>query len=190
MKDTSKRNLLKHAIKFFCIVLLVHLVAMIAYGLIWSSSVTQMIVIDEDLARAYSSVFWFGILVCAVFSLIYTKADISYVDYRKDLKESLREGKSLWQIFRETHLSKDLVKVGVFAIVQIPFLIFLFIVKMSLIMPLFIESFYIMNAGSYLITGFPLFGILLDTFLFGVIFFAFRLLFLFFACRDVKKEMV
>jgi len=189
MNDNSKRNLLKHAIKFFCIVLLVHLVAMIVYGLTWSGSVVRM-VMEEEVARAHSSVFWFGIIVCAVFSLIYTKADISYVDYRKDLKESLREGKSLWRIFREKHLSKDLVKVGVFLIVQIPFLIFSLIVNISLVMPLFIEDFYIMHAGSYLITGVPLLGILLDTLLFGAIFFAFRLLFLFFACRDVKKEMI
>ncbi|MBQ2998997.1 MAG: hypothetical protein IJD64_00905 [Clostridia bacterium] len=189
MKNNSKRNLVKHAIKQFCILLLVHLVAMLVYGLFLSNSVAHM-VLDEEIAEANLAVFWFGIVVCAMFSVIYTKADVSFVDYRKGLKESLRAGKSFWAIFREKHLAKDLVKVLVFAFVQIPFLIFSFFVDLSLVLPLFIESFYVMNMGSYLMTGNPLLGILLDTLLFGGIFILFRLLFLFLSCRDVKKEMI
>ena len=189
MENNSKRNLLKHAIKQFCILLLVNLVAMIVYGLFLSSAVANL-VLDEEFSAAHSTVFWFGIVVCAMFSVIYTKADVSFVDYRKELKESLRAGKSFWEIFCEKHLSKDLVKVGVFALIEIPFMIFALVVELSLILPLFIENFYIMNTGTYLMTGSPLLGILLNTLIFGGIFISFRLLFLFLSCRDVKKEMV
>lgn len=189
MKDNSKRILVKHAIKQFCILLLVHLVAMIVYLLTWSSSITRML-LDEEIARAHSSVFWFGVIACVLFSVIYTKADISYVDYRKELKESLREGATVFGIFCDKHLAKDLVKVGVFALIQIPFLIFSLIVPYSLMTPLVIENFYIMDAGVLLMTGSPFLGILLNTLLFGIVFFAFRLLSVFLACRDVKKEMI
>ena len=189
MEKHSKRSLIKHAIKQVGIVLLVHLVAMIVYLLTWSSSITRMM-LDEEIVRAHSSVFWFGVIICALFALIYTKADISYVEYRKELKESLREGASVWQIFCQKHLAKDLIKVGVFALLEIPFLIVSLIVPYSLLMPIFLENFYVMDAGAVLMTGSAWLGILLNIVRFGVVFFAFRLLAVSLACRDVKKEMI
>lgn len=84
----------------------------------------------------------------------------------------------------------DLVKVGVFALIEIPFMIFALVVELSLILPLFIENFYVMNTGTYLMTGSPWLGFLVNTVLFGAIFLAMRLFFVFLACRDLKKEMI
>lgn len=186
--NEAKRILIKNAIKWCCILLGVHIVAMIFYALIMSNSITAMIS-DEEFGRAYRSVFGFGVIFNALFSLVYTKADVSFVDYRRDLREDIKAGKGFFEAWKETHLYDDLIKVGVYLVIQLPLVIFYAILGYSLVYSLWIEEFYIMNAGAYLLTGSALLGVLLDTLIFGILFFAARLFFVFLAYRSARIEI-
>ena len=184
-----KRELIKGGIRWFLILLVIHLVGMLFYAIILSSSVMQLMA-EEEAGKAYSAVLWFGIILNVIVSIAYTKVETTYVDYRKELKESLRAEKGVIDIWKEKHLGEDLIKIGVYLVMQIPLVIFCAVIKYSLTASLFFEDFYVMNVGWYLVTGSPLLGVLLDTVVFGAIFFAARLLFTFLTVRDVKKDMV
>ena len=184
-----KRVLIKNAIKWCCIVLGVHLIAMIFYAIIMSSSV-GILIQNEEFGRAYRGVFFFGLIFNLVFSLVYTRADVSFVEYRRELREEIKAGKGFFETWKEFHLWDDLIKVGVYAVLQIPLMIFYAILGYSLVYSLWIENFYVMNVGAYLLTGSALLGVLIDSVIFGVIFFACRLLFVSLAYRSAQKEMI
>ena len=73
---------------------------------------------------------------------------------------------------------------------QIPFLIFYAAFGMSLTQPLVFETFYVMDAGSYLLTGSAILGVLLNTLVFALIYTGIRLLFVFITKKDVEQDII
>ena len=59
-------------VKWFGILLLAHFLAMLVFGIILSTSVTQMVVEDELLGRAKRTVFIYDLVVFIIASIVYS----------------------------------------------------------------------------------------------------------------------
>ena len=180
----------KKAVNWLGILILYHLIAMIIYGLFVSSMVTQL-AIQEIYSEARVSVFVFDIILCVLFSVAYCKVESSFTAYRKDLRQSMKEeGFSLITYFKEKKLKDLIIKVIVFAIFQLPFLLFFSIWGLSYIATTGIEKFYIVDAGAYAIVGIPILGFILNTLLFSVIFIGVDLIFNALLASSLKKDLI
>ena len=184
-----KQNMFKSAVKWLGIVILAHLASALLFGLFLSGSVGSLSV-DEPAAAA-GWVFGFNVVFDIVFAVLYCKIETSYVDYRKALKEAVKESNiSSIAYFKQNILKEHLIKCGVFLVFQLPFLIFYAAFGMSLTQPLVFETFYVMDAGSYLLTGSAILGVLLNTLVFALIYTCVRLLFVFITRKDVEQDII
>ena len=166
----------RDAIKWLGVLFIAHIVAMVFFSLIMSSAVATMSV--DYPSRANRTVLTFNIIFDIVFTFLYFKIKTSYISYQKIFKDIVRaEEYSFSKYFREEIFREQLVMSCVFALFQIPFVIFYVIFGMSLVYPILLEQFYIMDAGAYLVSGSALIGVLLNTLIFTVVFLLIRLLF-------------
>lgn len=184
------RDLFRKMVKWLGLLLLLHLMSMILFGVIFSSSVARMI--DDKLqARANLTVLIYNIAVFVIFSIVYSKIESSFSEYKKGIKETVRANEfSTLNYFKATFLKENLIRLGIYFVFQLPFLIFCLIFGVTLQYPTTFEQFYIAETGFYLITGSALLGILLNTSVFGIIFTLIRALFVFITKKDVEKDIM
>ncbi len=164
----------RKAIKWLGILVIAHIVALIFFSLIMSGSVANL---SEDYPlKANRTVLTYNIIFNVVFAFMYFKINTSFLDYRKNFKETLRaENYSFSKYFKEEILKEQLVMSLVFALFQLPFVIFYSIFGMSLLYPILLEQFYIMDAGAYLVSGSGIVGLILNTVILTVVFLLVRL---------------
>ena len=181
------RTTFRKAINWLGILLIAHIASLIVFSLMMSGSVAEISI--YDLPRANRSVLTFGIAFDIAFAFLYYKLKTSFVDYQKNFKDTLRaEDYSFSKYFKEEILKEQIVMSVVFALFQIPFVIFYAIWGMSLLYPILFEQFYIMDSGSYLISNSALIGWLLNTLVFTVIFLAVRLFFFAIMKKDIENK--
>ena len=184
-----KRTFIKEGLKWFCILVIIHIAAMILFGITISSTVISEAQMNP--AIAVRLIIMFDLIVFIIFALIIAKIESSYVEYRKTLKEKLREPDfSLIKHWKNEYFKFYLVKMCVFIGFQIPFMIFYSAFGFAVGASAVFDQFYVLEAGFYVISGSPLIGLLLDTIAFGAIYFIISLFFMFIAKNSVKKEMV
>lgn len=178
------RTTFRNAIKWLGILLIAHIVALLFFSLIMSGSVARLS--EEYPSRANSTVLTFNIVFNVIFAFLYFKFNTSFVDYRKKFKAVVKaDGFSFAKYFKEEILKEQLVMSLVFALFQLPFVIFYSIFGMSLIYPILFEQFYVMDAGAYLVSGSGIFGLLLNTAIFTAVFLLVRSCFF----VALKKEL-
>ena len=184
-----KTHPLKRAIQLLGLLILLHVIAMLAFGLFFSQSIAYM---SEDApTQANLTILIFNVVVDIIFIAIFSKIETSFVDFRRNLKDNLKEPNfSLIKYWKENHFRDNLIIIILMIVLQIPFAIFYSIWGMSLQYTTMFEQFYIIDAGSYLITSSAIVGILLNTVIFGIIYFAVKFLFLLIAKKDVEKDIV
>ena len=117
------------------------------------------------------------------------------VEYRRVLKVAMKEdGFSLVKYFKENFLQETLWEIGVYALVQLPFILFVMIPNPLVIM-LFMsmQPFYMLEYGFYVITMFTAGGIpilfigwILATLYFAIVYMAIKFLALFLAKRSIE----
>ena len=183
------RKTVKKLIAWIGILIAVHIIAMIIFGIIFSNSVASMS--EQDAVQANLTVLIFNIVFYSLFSIFYFKVETSYIDYRRTLKEALKtEDFSLLNFLINKDLKEHIIMLGIFAVFQLPFVIFYSILGMSLVYTTIFEQFFIMDAGSYLLTDSSLLGVILNTVIFGIVFTLSKLLFNVICKRDIEKEMI
>ena len=182
-------NLFKKSIKWLGLLIVVHVVSMLIFGLAFSTMVAQMA--EYEPIRAKLFVLIYNVIFDALFLAFWLNWETSYIDYRKSLREFIRKEKfSIVNYFKKTILKETLIKMCIFLAFQIPFAIFFAVLGMALQYPTMFDQFYIADAGFYLLTNSAILGIVLNTVLFSVIFTAITVVFTFKAKKEVEEDMV
>lgn len=182
-----KRELFRNNVKWAGLMVLVHIGAMIIFGIFFSATLAKFE--DNDMiAFAHQRAFWGDITLWALFSLFYFKISFSFTDCRRELKDTMKEESfSLIGYYKKRYLREDIWRMGILAAFQLPFIVFYAILGLSYLYSTPIEQFYILEAGFYGTSGSAILGVLLCTAVFTVIYLFFRFLFLFLTVRSIKK---
>lgn len=184
-----KTHPLKRAIQLLGILILLHAIAMLFFGLFLSNTVAYMS--EDHPIRASLTVLIFNVIVDLAVIAVFSNFKISDLEYKKSLKEELKQGNfSLIKHWKEDHLRDTIISIIIFIIIQIPFAIFYSLWGFSLQYTTIFEQFYIIDAGSYLLTNSAIFGILLNTVLFGAIYFAVNIFLISITKKNVKDEII
>ena len=181
-----KRELFRSCVRWTGLLLLAHLVAMLLFGLTVSQSVVSMM--EDYPQRAYRTIFIYDTVFLLVFTFVFARIDASYSEYRKSLREAVKqEGFSVFDFYKQTKLIEHLAKVGVFAVFQLPFMIFFACWGLDVLYITGFEQFYILDAGSYALTGVWILGFLLSTVVFGAIYLGVNFLFVIITKRSIER---
>lgn len=148
-------------IKWLGVVALLHAVAMLVFGLFFSHHVASLESMGA-VGDAANVVLIFDVAVNIVFVLIYSKALASFSDYSKSIRDAMKDPAfTVLGYYKKTQMKLDLLKVAVFAVFQLPFLIFYSIFGVSFLYITSFEQFYIFEAGYYAAVGIPILGFLI-----------------------------
>ena len=176
----------RKAINWLGILVIAHIAALIFFSIFLSGAVADMSTNDPN--RANRTVLTFNIIFDVAFAFMYFKIKTSYVDYKRSFREILTsENYSFSKYFKEDILKEQLMMTVVFALFQIPFVIFFAIWGMSLLYPLLLEQIYSMDAGAYLVTNSALIGWLVNTLIFTFIFLLMQLFFFVKMKKDIRR---
>ena len=163
--------LFKKTVNWLGVIILLHLAAMLLFGLFMASSVES--IAKDAPGEAYSAVLVYDIVIYTAFALLYRKLETSYSDYRRNIKNALKGHDFSWsKYYKENFLKIDLIRYCVLVAIQLPFALFYQILGLSLTAITPVERFYIIDAGAYGITGSSILGFLLNSVLLAVIYFA------------------
>ncbi len=165
------KELFRSSVRWVGLLLLAHLVAMLIFGLTVSQAVATMLMDIEDYsARAYRTIFIYDTVFLLIFTLVFSRIGASYYEYRKTLREAIKqENFSAFKFYKQTRLKEHLVKVGIFAAFQLPFTVFFACWGLDVVNITGFEQFYILEAGSYAMTGSWILGFLLSVAVFALI---------------------
>ena len=180
-------DLFRKNVKWAGLSVLIHLGAMLLFGMVFSPTLEKL---EEDgaIASAHQSALWCSVLLFSIFSLFFFKISSTFADYKRELKEAMKEdGFSLIGYYKKHFFREDAWKMAIFAAFQIPFMIFFAVAGVSYLYSTSIDMFYVLEAGFYGVCGNPFLGLLLCSVTFSVIFFLFRFIFLALTARSIKK---
>lgn len=177
-------ELFRKLVKWFGIVILVHLVAMLFFGMVFSSTAAALQ--DEgDVAIANRMTFFFDIAVNLIFVIIYMKLSASFSDYNKAIRDAMKDPSfSVIGYYKTAFLKYDLMKIAIFAVFQIPFVIFYAVAGYSFLHSTLMDRLYLLDAGYYALTGSSILGFLFSVAVFAVAFVLVRLLMI----KSTKKN--
>ena len=162
------QELFRKLVKWLGIVVVLHLVAMLFFGMFFSSNIAALEALG-DFGEASLTVFLFDIGVNIIFVVIYAKAVSSFADYSKAITAAMKEPSfTVIEYYKNTYLKLDLLKIAVFAVFQLPFVIFAAVFGISFLNSTFMERFYIFEAGYYALTGSAILGFLISVVVFAV----------------------
>ena len=178
------RDLFRKAVRWFGLLLLAHIVSMIIYNITIADTVAIMV--KEGDVGAVGLILIFDVIFDALFVALCLRFSLSYddKDIGKEIKDDVKNGTfSVIEYFKTQMLKEHLVKTGVFALFQLPFVICFGFWKLML-------PFYAMDLGGYMLTGSSLLGWLLNTLIFAIVFSLTVLISLVITKRDIKKNMI
>ena len=173
-------------VKWLGLLLLAHIAATLVFVMLFSRSIPDMS--GDDPTRAHMTILVYDAVFSALFLTYKSKVDTSYIDYRKSIKDDLRANS--FSVIKYLEPKEHLIKIAIFMAFQIPFVIFYSIWGMSLQHPIIFEQFYIMDAGSYLVTDSAILGILLNTIMFGTVYSLIKTLFIIITKKNIQKDMI
>lgn len=185
------RDLFRKAVRWFGMLILAHFVGMLIFGMLFANSVA--ILTEESNPTA----IWIVVIYNAVFDALFVafclKFKLSYdnKDRWREIRQSVKANTfSVINYFKTEMLKEHLVKTGVFALFQLPLVIFTSFFGLSMLYPTTLEQFYIMDAGCYMFAPISLLGWLLNTLLFSAVFTSVVLMYLLIIKKDAKKNII
>ncbi len=182
-----KIELFRKNVKWAGLMVIVHIGAMIVFGIFFSSTLAKF-EDNELIALAHKRAFWGDIALWTIFSIFLGKISSSFTDYRRELKDAMKaDDYSLIGYYKKRYLREDIWRVAILSAFQLPFTVFYAILGISYLYSTPIEKFYILEAGFYGVGGSAILGLILCTVIFTLIYFAFRFLFLLITVRSIKK---
>ena len=180
-----RREMFRKMIRWLGLLVIVHVVATLFFGIVLSSTVASMW--EENPLRTVSVVLWFDIIIDALLLAYVARSDLSFTEGRRVMREEIKAGSfSIWRYF---NLREYVIKMAIAAAFQLPFVVFFAIFGMTLQHPTLFEQFFIMDAGCYLLTDSAILGLLLNTLLFGAIYALVKIVFLAIGSRRIKAEL-
>ena len=184
-----KRELYRTAIKWLGFLVIAHVVSMIIFGIAFYGSIGYMF--EEVPKRAQIFVLGYNVVFDALFVALFFRFETNDADYRRSLRDYLKENKfSMLKYFKTELLKEHLVRILAFFIFQIPFVVFFAIWGIALQLPTMFEQVYYMDAAFYIITRSAILGWVLNTMMFAVIFTLVRMIFIRSAKKYVEEEMI
>ena len=182
------RKLFRTTFKWFGILIIIHLVAMLLFGMFFSS-VCQKLQYNEMMAAAHRRAMLGGVLIWALIIAVYFKLFTSFGDYRRELRNAMKEDSfSLFSYYKRAYLAEDAWRVAVIAFIQLPLVVFNAIVPIYYLENTALERFYSLELGIYGVLGIPVLGLLLATVLQGAIFVIIRFIAMALTVRGIRKE--
>ena len=180
----------KKMVNWLGLVLLAHLISMFVYGFFFSNMVSQMY-FDNYAGRANLLVLIFGIFIDVVFVALIANTQTSYVDYRKNLKDSIKAGEfSIEKELKSGLLKESLIKAGIYFALQIPYAIYYAIFGYNPNYTMKIAQFYSMDSAFYMITDIPFIAMILRSLLFAAINIGVTVFFILRAKKTIEEDMV
>ena len=185
MKD--KRETFRTMIKWTGLVAVAHLIAMIVFGLFISSSLARL-EYNDLIEAAHVRTFFFSVIIEILLCVLYLKITSSFSEHVRNMKNAMKEeGFSVFSYYKKNYFKKDMFRMAVVALFQLPFTAFYALAGISYLHSSIIDRFYIIDGGYYAISDNSIVGIILGTVIFGAIFFLLRLLFLRKTVKYIKK---
>ena len=99
------RELYRTAVKWLGVLALAHLVSMIIFGIAFSGSIGFMF--EEMPKRARLFVLMYDLVFDALFCALYLKFETADVDYRRSMRNYLKENKFSMLKYFKTEIKKD-----------------------------------------------------------------------------------
>lgn len=181
------RELIKKLMRWFVILLVAHIAARFIF-VFFVGNIGGMQI--DNPSAANQTMFLYSTVFQIILVIFLAKGEASYSSYSKSLREALREpGFSLLGYYKRKFLIEHLLKIAIFAVFQLPFTVFFAIWGFSLEAPTFVDKFYILDAGSYALTGSALLGFLLNVSIFAAVLIGAGLVLLFISKRDSEYVM-
>ena len=166
MKPSTFRSL----IKWFVILAAAHVVALLLFDLI----LYQLFIPADDYIEDYNAVnrnlFIYTQCITIAVSMLMARFEMSYADYRKNLRHAAAEpGFSLIGYYKEKHLRPHLLRLALYTVYQLPFLISYAAQGFVHTNMTLLETAYIYDVGAYVLTGSAILGLLLNVVCFAVL---------------------
>lgn len=186
-------EMFRRLVKWFGLVLLGHFAIMIIYNLFLASYVAQISM--QNYSEAKMTMLFFSMIIPPIVLFIKEKISTSMVESRRLLKLVMKEEEfSLIGYFKKNFLKETLLEIGVYAAIQLPFIILASIrTPLTVYVLVMLERFYMLEYGFYINTMFwignvpvLLLGWLLATLYFAVVYIAIKLLCMWMAKRSIE----
>ena len=186
-------EMFRRLVKWFGLVLLGHFVIMLIYNLFLASYVAQ--VSAQNYNEAKMTMLFFSMIIPPIVLFIKEKISSSMIEYRRLLKLGMKEeGFSILEYFKKNFLKETLLEIGVYAVVQLPFVIIaLFRGAGAAILIVLLQPFYMLEYGFYINTMFwignvPMLvlGWLVATLYFAAVYIGIKLLCMWMAKRSIE----
>ena len=187
--------LFRKLVKWFGWLIVAHILAMILFGMIFSGTVASMSLEEESVSAANMIVFWFDLAYVAVFFSCIIKFENSFLETRRVFKQNLKSdihdgGMSEWDFIKKHYLKEHILRIAVYAVFQLPFLIFYLAWGLDLVYTTGFEKFYIMSAGTYATIHSGILGYLLNVLMFAALLTGIRALAFILNKKKAEKDMI
>ena len=187
--------LLRKLVKWFGWIIVAHILAMIIFGMVFSGTVASMSLEEESFAAANMIVLWFDVAYIAIFFACITKFENSFLETRRLFKQNIKTdihegGMSEWDFFKKHYLKEHIWRIVIYAVFQLPFLVFYLAWGLDLVYTTGFEKFYIMSAGTYATTRVGILGYLLNVVTFAALLTGIQTLAFILNKRKAERDMV
>ena len=164
-----KPSFFRILVKWVGLLLVIHLVAMIAFGIVLSGIVGQMLGDPTTVLRGKITFLAFDVIFFFIAIFIYEKAEMSLAEYRRNLRNRLKEdGFSSLDYYKSESMRLHIWKLALVVVFQLPFALFFNSFGYVFDNITSFEQFYALDAGAYVATGSAILGILINAVLFGI----------------------
>ena len=166
MKPSTFRSI----IKFFAILIAAHVAALLLFDLL----LYQLFIPADDYIEDYNTVnrnlFIYTQCITIALSALMARMEMSFSDYRKALRAAAKTPEfSIIGYYKENHLHAHLLRLALYTVYQIPFLISFAVQGFVHTNMTLLETAYIYDAGAYVMTGSVILGLLLNVICFAVL---------------------
>ena len=165
MKPSTFRNLMK----WFGVLIVVHLASFFLFDSVLSSLIVPM-ANDGMTGTGYVWLLCYELLIHIAIAIMFMNVETSFSDYQKRLKDAIKTPEfSIISFWKENHLIDLLLRLSVYIIYQIPFIISFAAQGFVLDRMTFLECLFVMDAGIYAIRGNVFLGLLLSAAMFFIL---------------------
>lgn len=163
------QKLFKKTVKWLLFVIIEHFVSAFLFGVIFRNIVSQL-QIGGQYELALLILFAYGLFADILLIYLCTSSEISYTEYRKNLKDIIEAGEfSIFNQLRSWVFEESLYKAVAYTLFQIPFAISYRLLGFLTKYAPEVSDFYGLDSFYYLITDSALWGWILRGVSFGVI---------------------
>ena len=164
MKSLEKMGF-RHYVHYAIAILAIHLASYLFRVIVFSGMFAQSVEDGDGMAKAITVCF--SLVVCVIFCLYCASTYAQDGERRRSFTALAKEQSVTWKDMLRWSWKKHLIHAAMFAVFQLPFLVFYSCFGIVYVNGTFFDSFYCMEAGFYEMTGIGIVGFFLHC---GVLF--------------------